>query len=56
MQLEQYVSEILTSGLHPTGFPDYLDIPKVLVDYAGDQGYGISVWYYKYLRLNGRTP
>jgi hypothetical protein len=37
MQLEQYVSEILTSGLHPTGFPDYLDIPKVLVDYAGDR-------------------
>jgi hypothetical protein len=24
--------------------------------YAGDQGYGISVWYYKYLRLNRRAP
>lgn len=24
--------------------------------YTGDQGYGVSVWYYGFLRLNRRAP
>jgi len=34
MRVEQYVSDILTTGGHPTSFPTDLDIPKELVDYC----------------------
>jgi len=34
MELEKYVSEILTRGMHTASFPADLDIPKSLIDYC----------------------